>query len=304
MSIVKQRQHFLSFDGASRGVLRGYILQVTTRDRFVDSDGVRLRLLDRGPVHGPTVVLLHGWPDSSHLWRHQIPALADAGFRVLAPDQRGFGASDAPEGVGAYRMSTLIEDLRCILDDSDVQRVHLVGHDWGAALSWTVGRHLPELLTSLTVLSVGHPDAYRASGMRQRQLSWYMLLFLHEGLAERWLSDDDFSGLRAFAGDGGDSDRWMEDLSRPGRLTASLNWYRANMPAEALVLPPEGGTPVPVDTMGIWSTQDVALTEAQMTGSDTHVSGRWRYERIEGASHWIPVDRPDELTGLLLDWLR
>ncbi len=272
------------------------------RDRRIDSGGVGLFVADRGPTDGTPVLLLHGWPDSSRLWRHQIAALTAAGYRVLAPDQRGFGRSDAPAGVDAYRMSTLIGDVRAVLEDAGVGPVHLVGHDWGAAVSWTIARHLPALLRSMTVLSVGHPDAFRAAGMRQRQLSWYMLLFLHPGVAERWLSADGFAGLRAFAGEGSEASRWIEDLSRPGRLEASLNWYRANLPAEALVLPPEDQPPVAVDAMGVWSTGDMALSEAQMTGSGRHVAGVWRYEQLPGG-HWIPVEQPDVLNRLLLDWL-
>lgn len=273
------------------------------RDRIVTSGDVGLALVDRGPPDGVPVLLIHGWPDSAELWRYQIPVLSGAGFRVLAPDMRGFGRSDAPVGVGAYRMSTIVGDVKAVLAECGLDRVHLIGHDWGAAVSWTIAQHLPDLVASLTVVSVGHPDAFRAAGPRQREKSWYMLLFLHEGVAERWLESDDFAGLRSFADHHPESERWIADLSRPGRLEASLNWYRANMPAEALVLPPETGAPVVVDTMGIWSTSDVALTEAQMTGSERHVSGSWRYERVDG-SHWVPLDEPDLLNELLLDWLR
>ena len=273
-----------------------------TRDRPVRSGDVDIHLIDRGPEGGDAVVLLHGWPDSSALWRHQIPGLVEAGFRVLAPDQRGFGRSGAPEETSAYSLSTIIGDLMSVVTDSGVERFHLVGHDWGAAVAWTVARHLPERLLSLTVLSVGHPDAFRRTGLDQRARSWYILLFQAEGVAEEWLQRDDWAALRAFSEGHPEAERWIRDLSRPHRLTASLEWYRRTMTPDVLVAPPQDEPPVAVDTMGIWSTGDVALLEDQMTGSERYVDGTWRYERVE-ASHWIPLDVPDTLTGLLVDWL-
>lgn len=272
------------------------------RDRVVESGDVDIHVMDRGPESGEAVVLLHGWPDSSALWRHQIPVLAEAGYRVLAPDQRGFGASSAPQDRAEYGFSSVIGDLKTVVADSGVERFHLVGHDWGAAVAWTIARHLPDPLISLTVLSAGHPDAYREAGLEQRQRSWYMMLFQHEDVAEEWLRRDDWANLRAFSGDHPEQERWIADLSRPGRLSASLNWYRRNMTPSVLVAPAGNGDPVVVDTMGVWSTHDMALLEEQMVGSAYHVDGVWRYERME-ASHWIPLDLPDVVSGLLLDWL-
>lgn len=272
------------------------------RDRPLETGEVTLHVVDRGPVDGDPVVLLHGWPDSTHLWRHQIPALAAAGFRVVAPDQRGFGRSDAPTDRSSYRIRSIIGDFQAVLTDTGFDAVHLVGHDWGAAIAWSIARHVPEALRTLTVMSTGHPQAYRGSDLEQRRRSWYMLMFLHEEVAEEWLSADDWSGFRQFTGHHSETERWVADLSRPGRLTASLEWYRANMPAAALVAPPVSEAPVPVDTMGIWSSGDFVLLEDQMRSSGQHVSGRWRYERVD-AGHWIPIDAPDEVNRLLLDWL-
>lgn len=273
-----------------------------TRDRSITANGVEIAFVDRGPVDGDPVVLLHGWPDSSEVWRHQIPELVAGGHRVVAPDQRGFGRSDAPEGVAAYSIAHIVGDLDAVLADCGIGPHHLVGHDWGAAVSWAIARRTPERLRSLTVLSTGHPDAYRASGWDQREKSWYMLVFLHEGVAEDWLRADDWNGLRAFTNHHREADRWIADLSRPGRLTASLNWYRRNMPAVALVAPPRQEPAVPVDTLGIWSSGDEMLLEEQMIRSRERVSGTWRYERLDG-SHWIPLDAADHLSDLLVDWL-
>jgi pimeloyl-ACP methyl ester carboxylesterase len=272
------------------------------RDRLIESGDATIHFLDRGPVDGDPVMLVHGWPDSSRLWRHQLDPLTEAGHRVLVPDLRGFGASSAPADRSAYGMSSVVGDLVAVMADAGAERVHLVGHDWGAAVAWTVARHLPHALASLTVLSVGHPAVFWAGGAGQRERSWYMLAFLHEGLAEDLLTRDEWAGLREVTGHHPEADRWVTDLGRPGRLTASLDMYRKNLPAEVLLGRPSDPTPVAVDTMGVWSTGDRFLLREQMVASAGHVEGQWRYEEVE-ASHWIPLDAPDHLSRLLLDWV-
>ena len=272
------------------------------RDRHIESGGASIHFLDRGPIDGDPVLLVHGWPDSSRLWRHQVPSLTAAGHRVLVPDLRGFGASSAPADRAAYGMSAVVGDLMAVMVDAGAERVHLGGHDWGAAVAWTVARHLPHAVTSLTVLSVGHPAVFWAGGARQRERSWYMLAFLHEGLAEDLLTRDDWAGLREITGHHPEADHWVADLSRPGRLTASLDMYRKNLPAEVLLGPPADPSPVTVDTMGVWSTGDRFLLRDQMVASEDHVDARWRYEEV-GGSHWIPLDAPEPLGRLVLEWI-
>jgi pimeloyl-ACP methyl ester carboxylesterase len=255
-----------------------------------------------GHTEAPAVLLLHGWPDSHRLWRHQVPALTAAGFRAVVPDLRGFGASDRPGSVEAYALPHILGDVIGVLDHLGVGRAHVVGHDWGAAVAWTVAALFPDRVDHLVALSVGHPSAFGAAGLAQREKSWYMLLFLFEGVAERWLSDDDFANFRAWSRHP-DADGVISELSRPGALTASLNWYRANLPAAALVEPALEVPPVARPTMGIWSKDDMALIEANVTGSAAHVTAEWRYETIDGAGHWIPLEAHDALTALLLDFL-
>ncbi len=260
---------------------------------------------------GSPVILLHGWPDSWHLWQEQMIALAGNGHRVIAPDMRGFGQSDQPESVEEYSLGKLIGDVTGILDEFGIERAAVVGHDWGAALSWLVATFLPERVERLVTISVGHPKAFSGAGFRQKQLSWYMLWFQFPGVAEEGLSANDWEMFRNWAHGGAarGSDDYMErqisDLSRPGRLTAGFNWYRANISpatfagdARGLELPA-----ISCSTMGIWSTGDMALGETQMTGSEEFVSGPWRYERLEGVGHWIPVYASAELSALLVEFL-
>ncbi len=273
----------------------------------IEVGGLSFSVVVDGPEHGPPVVLLHGWPDSSRVWRHQVPVLAEAGFRVIAPDLRGFGDSDRPEGTAAYRAKLLCGDVVGIVDALGVGRAAVVGHDWGSALAWLLaGVFAPDRVERLAVLAAGHPEAIRNAGPRQRQLSWYALLFQFEGVAERWLTMDGWAHFREFCGGTAgyaDVETAVAELSRPGALTAGLEWYRANMGAETLVAPPLGLPPVRCPTLGMWGTGDPALTEEQMRDSAAYVTGPWRYERLEGCGHWLQLDAPDRVNDLLLEFL-
>jgi pimeloyl-ACP methyl ester carboxylesterase len=266
----------------------------------VDSGGVDIHFEVNGD--GRPVVLLHGFPDSGRLWRNQLEPLASAGFKVIVPDLRGYGTSGKPSGVDDYSLLLLAGDVLAILDRLGVERAHVVGHDWGAALAWVMGSLVPDRVDHLAALSVGHPLAFREAGFTQLEKSWYMFLFQFEGVAERWLSDASWANLRAWSNHP-DADAVIADLEADGSLTPGLNWYRANVPPQAWVDPPLELPDVQAPTMGVWSTGDFALTEPQMTNSAQYVAGPWRYERLEGPGHWMPIEAPGEVNRLLLDFL-
>jgi pimeloyl-ACP methyl ester carboxylesterase len=159
-------------------------------------------------------------------------------------------------------------------------------------------RH-PGRVASLVAVSVGHPAAFREAGAAQKLRSWYVLAFQARRLAEWAIRARRFAALRKLTGDHPECDRWIADLSRPGRLSAGLAWYRANLVPLVMTRVPAVRVPV----LGVWSTGDVALTEDQMTGSQRRVDGAFRYERIEGVSHWIPLDAPERLADLVLEWV-
>ncbi len=250
---------------------------------------------------GRPVVLLHGFPDSGRLWRHQVPALAGAGFQVIVPDLRGYGRSGKPAAGEAYSIPVLAGDVLAILDSLEITRAHVVGHDWGAGLAWALAAFVPGRVDHLVALSVGNPVTFLRT-LEQRQKSWYMLLFQFPGIAERWLAENDWANFRAWAGHP-DADQVIAELAASGSLTPGLNWYRANIPPESWIRPPPQLPPVAAPTMGIWSSGDIALTEVQMTDSAQHVTGPWRYERLDGPGHWLQLDVPDQLNALLLDFL-
>ncbi|MFI8292855.1 alpha/beta fold hydrolase [Streptomyces sp. ms191] len=253
---------------------------------------------------GPAVLLVHGFPDTHHLWRHQVPALTAAGYTCVAPTLRGFGASDRPEGgPEAYAPARSVGDLLELLDRLGIDRAHLVGHDWGSGMVQGLAMAAPQRVASLSILSVGHLSAVRDAGWEQKQRSWYLLLFQLAGLAEDWLSRDDFAHLREMLAEHPEAEAVIEPLRAPGALTAALNVYRAGLPPEAQFGPDGPAFALRGPVMGVWSTGDRFMTEASMAGTAKHVDGTWRYERIEDAGHWLPLERPEQVNALLLDFL-
>ena len=268
--------------------------------RRIEGDGVTLAVRDEG--EGDPVLLLHGFPDSSRLWRHQIQALVQAGMRAIAPDLRGFGESDRPEGIESYGIGRSVADMLALLDALGIERTRVVAHDWGAAVGWALAALAPERVERLAVLSVGHPNAMSEPSMRAREKAWYQLLFQFD-VAEELLMRDDWKLLREWLRDNGDVDSYLSDLARPGALTAGLNWYRASLDPRRTAAPSRPFPSVSVPTLGVWSSGDDYLVEESMVRSGDHVSGPWRYERIEGSSHWIQLDAPERLNELLLEFL-
>jgi len=256
-----------------------------------------------GPADGELVLLLHGFPQTSLSWRNQLDALAAAGYRAVAPDQRGYSPGARPADVAEYRVERLVGDVLGFADALGVERFHLVGHDWGGAVAWQVaGRH-PERLRTVTSVSTPHPGAFRRSLQdgEQRDKSSY-ILFFRSPEAEPFFLDNDAAGLRALYTASGLSDDAVEDyvrvLTQPGAMTGALNWYRA---ADLGLV--EGLGPITTPTMYVWSTFDPALGRDAAEATAAQVEGPYRFEVLEGVSHWIPEEAPDALNALLIEHL-
>jgi pimeloyl-ACP methyl ester carboxylesterase len=262
---------------------------------------LNFHVVDEGS--GPAVLLLHGFPDSSDLWRNQIPALIDAGLRVVAPDLRGFGESAQPPEVEAYALPVILQDTLGLLDKLGIARAHVVSHDWGAAVGWMLAAFYPDRVDRFVALSVGNPNGFWQAGLDQREKSWYMLLFQFRGLAEQLLTRDNWKLFRDWVRHHPETEKWIKDLARPGALTAGLNWYRANAGPEVFLAEPQLLPKVQAPTLAVWSSWDAYLTEAPVVRSSEWVSGSWRYERLEGASHWMQLDQPAHLNELLVSFL-
>jgi pimeloyl-ACP methyl ester carboxylesterase len=263
-------------------------------------NGLRMHVMSAG--EGPPVLFLHGFPDTHVVWRKQVAPLVEAGYRVIAPDLRGYGQTDAPSTVSAYRLEHICTDVLGLLDALGITRTRLVGHDWGAVIGWLLCMQTPQRIEQYVALSVGHPAAFARSGLAQYLRSSYMLWFMTPILSEKSLMAGDFHLMQRFTADRTQVRYWRKSLGEPGRMTAALNYYRANVLRGPVVAAESG--PVQVPVMGVWSNLDAALGETQMRDSASYVDGGFRYERIDGADHWLQLTAAERVNTLLLDFFR
>jgi pimeloyl-ACP methyl ester carboxylesterase len=249
---------------------------------------------------GDALLLLHGFPDSSQLWRKMIPGLVAAGFRVIAPDQRGFGLTSAPAKTNAYSIEHIAADAIALLDALGIERAALMAHDWGSVIGWRLAADHPDRFSCYVALSVGHPNALSTAGFRQMLKSWYVGFFQLRGIAEAIVRARNFFVLRKITHNEPEIVIWQHDLSRPGRLTAGMNWYRANFIALTKSAFPSARIP----TLGIIGSADIALTERQMASSGRFVDAPFNWHLIDGAGHWLPLHAPAEVERLAIDFLK
>lgn len=260
-----------------------------------------------GPLDGPPVLLLHGFPDDRHGWDRQIPSLAEAGFRVIAIDQRGCGEAGSGLSVRSYVVSSLVDDAEAALDALGIEHVHLVGHDWGGVVGWTAAIENRRWLDRLVIVNVPHPAVFAGFVRvhpRQMLRSWYMAFFQIPRLPELALGARDAELLaRAMKGSStrdaftpDDLDRYRSMWSAPGRVGSMLDWYRA-----ARIGPiPTGRVSAP--TLIVWGDRDVAL-DGRMADLSAHLCDDVDLVRLERASHWPHRDEPDRVNQLLIDHL-
>lgn len=257
----------------------------------------RFAYLDSAPEDSsrPVALLLHGFPDESQMWAPQIEALHTQGYRVIAPDTLGCGGSEIGSRISDYQATKVAADHAALLVSLNIEKAHVVGHDWGAVIAWMFAGHHPQFVQSLTVLAVGHPTSYGRSGMAQKIKGWYTMFFLLGGFCEKLLlSDGRFSLGRVFRSHP-KMDEVLERVRQPGRMTAALRLYRANVVSVLFGTSPKVQAP----TLGIWSEQDLFLVESQMQNSHAWVEAEWEYERW-GGNHWTPIEQPDKLSARLI----
>lgn len=273
--------------------------------RAVEVGDLTFQVTVAGPADGETVLMLHGFPQTSRMWRAPMVTLAERGYRVVAPDQRGYSPGARPAAVDAYGMSHLTADAVGVLDALGVERAHVVGHDWGGVVAWNLGGRHADRLRTLTVVSTPHPIAF-ATAMRdestdQAARSSYMFFFRRDSPEpEGRLLRDDSQALRDLMAGSGlpDCEFYVDVLRDPATLTAALNWYRASRTRDG-----EGLESVSVPTLYVWGTEDLALGRAAAERTGDYVSGPYRFEVLEGAGHWVAETHPEKLTGLLLEHL-
>lgn len=277
-------------------------MQTQFKQQQVQLNGLTFNLVCEGSPDAPLIVLLHGFPECWLTWESQIQPLVDAGYRVIAPDQRGYNLSDKPKQIDDYRIDVLASDVEAIRQYAEAEKFHLVGHDWGAAVAWWYGMHHSEKLLSMTVINVPHPLVFQKTlkkNKKQLLKSWYMFFFQIPRLPETLLGLRDFKmaqrSLIQSSNKGSFSPQLLQELktswSQDGALTGMLNWYRA-----ALRRPVRANKKrVTCPTRILWGENDIALTK-EMAELSTHYCDQAELTYYGDASHWLPHDKPDEVS--------
>jgi pimeloyl-ACP methyl ester carboxylesterase len=268
---------------------------------------VSLEVTEAGPASGRPVVLLHGFPECAHSWRHQIRALANAGYRVIAPDQRGYNHSDKPTPLSAYRIDHLAGDVIGLLDALSLPRAHIVGHDWGGVVAWAVASLYPGRVERLVAMNGPHPRHARhviLTNPRQLRRAYYMFVFQLPGIAERVMLRPGFiaramrgSATQKSAIDDESIAIFTAALHQPGAPRAMLSWYRAAMRLRMPALPP-----VLARTMVIWGDRDLALLPVLSHPPERYVRDL-EIRHVPDAGHWVQQERPEVVNRHMLEFL-
>lgn len=264
-------------------------------------DGLTFDVADAG-TGDEVIVLLHGFPESKESWTDVTPHLVEAGYRVLAPDQRGYSPDARPHGRRAYAMRNLVGDVLALADAAGADRFHLVGHDWGGGVAWATAASHPERLATMTSLATPHARAMARSMVSSRQAlhSWYILAFQVPWLPERSIATARggarFASSLVRSGLSEQRAAGYVQLLRSGAAGPAINWYRA-LPFGAR----DASAPVTVPTLYVYGDGDFALGRKAADLTGRYVSGPYRYEALEGVSHWIPEEVPDEVARLVLE---
>lgn len=276
--------------------------EMTMNFEYISTNRIRLHTALAGPEDGELVILLHGFPDAWFGWEAQIGPLAEAGFRVIVPDQRGYNLSDKPEGVASYKMDTLVDDILGLADALGYERFHLAGHDFGAIVSWSLARHYPERLKRLAIANVPHPqvmNSYLRSHPKQMLKSWYAFFFQIPGLPERVVRANQWKSLiLAMPDDFTESkrDRYREAWGQPGAITGMINWYRATM----RIMGQSTRSPqIQVSTLVLWGKQDPHISY-EMAPLSVDLCEDGHLITFEDATHWVLYDKPEATSNHLV----
>lgn len=280
---------------------------------YIQTNGIRLHVVQAGPENGPLVILLHGFPEFWYGWSKQIQPLVDAGFRVWVPDQRGYNLSDKPEKVARYRVDEMAKDVVGLLDAAGVEKCLLAGHDWGAAVAWETAIRYPERIERLAILNVPHLDVMQrhlTSSFAQLRKSWYIFFFQLPWIPERVLSQDHHRNLaRMLVGSGKKGTFRREDIeqykaawAQPGAVKGMIAWYRAMFRSGFGALfslrrqPPRQ---VRVPTLILWGKNDIALDSAMVQPS-LALCDQGRLVFYETATHWVQHDEAEAVSQELV----
>lgn len=282
-------------------------------DRTISTNGIRLHVIEAAGGSGAgsarTMLVLHGFPEGSYAWQDMIGRFAGAGYRVLAPDQRGYNLSDKPRGASAYNSEVIARDVLGLIDASGCAQVDLVAHDWGGHMAWWTAARFPQRIRRLAVMNCAHPRVMFRNVMlnpRQTFKSWYVFALQFPWIPEWILGRNRYKVMRDFirwSGPAGpmspeDEERYIAAWSQPRAFTSMINWYRAAFRTWPLLL---DETRIHVPTLLIWGMQDRFLDRALAQQSIDHCD-QGRVEYLAGASHWVHHEQPDQVARLILDF--
>jgi pimeloyl-ACP methyl ester carboxylesterase len=277
---------------------------------MIQTNGIRLHVVQAGPTSGIPVVLLHGFPEFWYGWRKQIPALVEAGCRVIVPDQRGYNLSDKPKGIKSYDVSILAEDIVGLIDALEYEKVNLVGHDWGGIVSWALAHKYPERVQRLGIMNVPHPAVLKkflSRDLEQLRRSWYAFFFQLPWIPEAGMRYDNWrsaekvlrssGNTRSFTDE--DIAKYKEAWSQPDAMTSMLNWYRAGVRYQQAV--PEDPR-IKVPTLMMWGMKDSALSHRMARPSMDYVD-EGNLILFPEATHWVHLDAAEEVNHYLVDFI-
>jgi len=278
-------------------------------EKYVETNGIKLHVVETGPKEGPVIFFLHGFPEFWYAWRRQMDFFAPRGYRVIVPDQRGYNLSDKPPGVTPYRVDELAKDIVGLMDYYGQEKIFLVGHDWGGAVSWWVALKYPERLKKLVIMNCSHPLVFRKhllGNPKQMQKSWYVFYFQLPGVVDKFASDGNYewpvqvlvetSRPGTFSGE--DLEKYREAFRQPGAFTSMVNWYRAAFQAKS---EPPADFRVKVPTLILWGLDDVAFVPEQADESVAFCE-RGRLEKFPDCSHWIEHEKAEVINPMILNF--
>jgi len=281
---------------------------------YLDANGLRFHAVTEG--QGPVVLMLHGFPENWFSWRHQLLALADAGFKAVAVDMRGYNMSDRPSRVSDYHIDNLIRDIYEIISALGEQKVHLVAHDWGGAVAWFVAAYHPEKLLSLSELNIPHPKAFQwhlLHNFRQLRRSWYMFAFQIPLLPEIMIRRDaDTQFVKTFRGWAHRKEMFpdeviqafKEPMMEPGALSAAINYYRALLRDVNSFKRVKSLPQIVVPTQVIWGDDDRSLGSELCDAMQQYFDGHFEIHHIPNCSHWVQHEQPEMVNEFLIDFLK
>jgi pimeloyl-ACP methyl ester carboxylesterase len=281
------------------------------RERYIQTNGIKLHVMEAGPADGPMILFLHGFPEFWYAWRKQLQFFADKGYLVVAPDQRGYNLSDKPEGIASYKIDELAKDIIGLIDAYGRKQVNLVGHDWGASVSWWVALKYPERIRKLVILNVPHPKVMAKNiftNVEQMKKSWYIFYFQIPGAVDKlakatnyeWVLQMITTSANPGAFTPAELEEYRKAFSQPGAFTAMVNWYRAMVQTQQV---PPASFDVTMPMIFMWGEEDVAML-TEMADQSMAYCKQGKLIKMPGVSHWIQHEQADKVNAIIEEFFK